>query len=70
EVISRPFDSGEADSEGPHPSADSVAAPAPSVDDPMEVDAPPEPTAEESLDEEVVLESGMVPDYDLPDYDE
>ena len=36
----------------------------------MEVDATPEPTAEESPDEEVLLESGMVPDYDLPDYDE
>ena len=56
-----PSATGDADSEGPHPS---------SVDDPMEVDAPPEPTADESPDEEVVLESGMVPDYDLPDYDE
>ena len=34
---------------------------------PMEVDAPPEPIAQESPDEEVVLESGMVPDYDLLD---
>ena len=65
-----PSTAGDADSEGPQPSADSAAAPAPSVEVPMEVDAPPEPTAEESPDEEVLLESGMVPDYDLPDYDE
>ena len=69
-MSSRVSTAGDANSEGPHPSADSVAATAPSVEVPMEVDAPREPTAEESPDEEVLLESGMVPDYDLPDYDE
>ena len=61
---------GNVGSEGLQQSADSAAAPAPSEEVPMEVEAAPELGADESPEEEVTLEAEIIPDYDLPDYDE
>ena len=57
---------------GPPQSAASAAVPASAADVAMEVGTAPEPSADESPEEEVTLEAEIMPEYDhdLPDYDE